>query len=339
MSKVSIIGAGNVGATAAMNIARMGICDEVVLLDIKEGIAEGKAIDIAQTLGMVGVSTNVIGVTNDYRATKESDVYVITSGIPRKPGMTREELVGVNNKVINSVMDGITSYCYDHISEYDETPHVRPKFVVVSNPVDTMCSAVLNYLVKKYPHGVETFKDSIIGFGGFLDSNRFKYYIKLALEKKYDEFKDLEGHVVDISNITGYVVGGHGDKTMIPVWEHAQFAGIPIKQYLDENVINEIVENTMKGGATLTGLIGTSAWEAPAMGIAITVKAIVNNENKVIPSSVWSNLHKCFIGQLPKIGKDGVCDIFYNYELIDRVKEEMFKSAEAIKKVNEALSN
>lgn len=339
MKKVSIIGAGNVGATAAMNIARMGIVDTVVLLDIKEGIAEGKAIDIAQTLGMVGISTNVIGVTNDYKATQESDVYVITSGIPRKPGMTREELVGVNNKVINSVMDGITAYCYDHISEYDEMSHVRPKFVVVSNPVDTMCSAVLNYLVKKYPYGANTFNDSIIGFGGLLDSNRFKYYIKLAFEKKYDEFRDLEDHVVDISNINAYVIGGHGDKTMIPVWEHAQFAGMPIDKFFKPEEINEIVENTMKGGATLTSLIGTSAWEAPGMGIAITVKAIVNNENKIIPSSVWSNAYKCFIGQLPKIGEDGVCDVFYNYELIERVQKELFKSANAIKSVNEALKS
>ena len=338
MSKVSIIGAGNVGATAAMNIARMGICDQVVLLDIKEGVAEGKAIDIAQTLGMVGVSTNVIGVTNDYKATQESDVYVITSGIPRKPGMTREELVGVNNKVINSVMDGITAYCYDHISEYDETPHVQPKFVVVSNPVDTMCSAVLNYLVKKYSHSAETFKDSIIGFGGLLDSNRFKYYIKEAMEKRYDRFDGLEDQTVDISNISGYVVGGHGDKTMIPVWEHAQYAGIPIERFFNKEQMDEIVANTMKGGATLTGLIGTSAWEAPGMGIAITVKAIINNENKIIPSSVWSDLFNCFIGQLPMIGKDGVCDVLYSYETIERVQKELFKSAEAIKSVNEALS-
>ena len=337
MSKVSIIGAGNVGSTAAMNIARMGICDEVVLLDIKEGVAEGKAIDIAQTLGMVGVSTNVIGVTNDYKATKESDVYVITSGIPRKPGMTREELVGVNNKVINSVMDGITAYCYDHISEYDETPHVQPKFVVVSNPVDTMCSAVLNYLVKKYSHSAETFKDSIIGFGGLLDSNRFKYYIKEAMEKRYDRFDGLEDQTVDISNISGYVVGGHGDKTMIPVWEHAQYAGIPIEKFFNKEQIDEIVANTMKGGATLTKLLGTSAWEAPAAGIAITAKAILNNEHKVIPCSSYGHPYKCFLGQMCTLGERGIESIDWHCETINRVQKKLIESAKAIRKVNEAL--
>ena len=331
--KVTIIGAGNVGATAAMNIARMGICDTVVLLDIKEGVAEGKAMDIMQTLSIFGVPTNVIGVTNDYSATKESDIYVITSGIPRKPGMTREELVGVNSKVVTSVMDGITKYCY----EGEKTP----KFVIVSNPMDTMCMCVLKYLQNKYPASRETFYDQIIGMGGLLDTNRFKYYIKKALESNFElvgtHFLGNNIHNININDIYGYVVGGHGDTTMIPVWEDARYLSYPIKELFSQEKINEIVENTMKGGATLTKLLGTSAWEAPAAGIAITVKAILNNEHKVIPSSSWSSVYNCFVGQVCTIGENGIEDIDWRCENIKRVQDKLIESVNAIKKVNQNI--
>lgn len=342
MKKVTIIGAGNVGATAAMNIARMGICDTVVLLDIKEGVAEGKAMDIMQTLSIFGVPTNVIGVTNDYSATKKSDIYVITSGVPRKPGMTREELVGVNSKVVTSVMDGITKYCYDHFDEWNEGYPVTPKFVIVSNPMDTMCMCVLKYLQNKYPSYRETFYDQIIGMGGLLDSNRFKYFIKKGLEKHFNKDNaDLFGNKncnININDIYGYVVGGHGDTTMIPVYEDARWLSYPIKDLLDFEELNEIIENTMKGGATLTKLLGTSAWEAPAAGIAITVKAILNNEHKVIPCSSYGAPYKCFIGQMCTISASGIEDIDYRCETISRVQKKLFESAEAIIKVNEALS-
>jgi len=333
MKKVTIIGAGNVGATAAMNIARMGICDRVVLLDIKEGVAEGKAMDIMQTLSIFGVPTNVIGVTGDYSKTKDSDIYVITSGVPRKPGMTREELVGVNSKVVTSVMDGITKYCY----EGEKTP----KFIIVSNPMDTMCMCVLKYLQTKYPSSRETFYDQIIGMGGLLDSNRFKYYIKKALESNFElvgtNFFGNNINNININDIYGYVVGGHGDSTMIPVWEDARWLSYPIKELLSTEKINEIVENTMKGGATLTKLLGTSAWEAPAAGIAITAKAILNNEHKVIPCSSYGDPYKCFIGQMCTLGENGIEDIDYRCETIQRVIKKLFESAEAIQKVNENI--
>lgn len=323
MKKVSIIGAGNVGATAAMNIARMGICDEVVLLDIKEGVAEGKAMDIMQTLSIFGVPTNVTGVTSDYSATKDSDIYVITSGVPRKPGMTREELVGVNSKVVTSVMDGITKYCY----EGEKTP----KFVIVSNPMDTMCMCVLKYLQNKYPASREIFYDQIIGMGGLLDTNRFKYFIKKGLEKHF------KTNIININDIYGYVVGGHGDTTMIPVYEHAHYLSYSIKDLLSFDELNEIIENTMKGGATLTKLLGTSAWEAPAAGIAITAKAILNNEHKVIPCSSYGHPYKCFIGQMCTLGEEGIESIDWNCETIERVQKKLLESAEAIRKVNESL--
>lgn len=330
MKKVTIIGAGNVGATAAMNIARMGICDTVVLLDIKEGVAEGKAMDIAQTLSIFGVPTNVIGVTNDYSVTKNSDIYVITSGVPRKPGMTREELVGINSKVVNSVMDGITSYCYGMDC------NVTPKYVVVSNPMDTMCMCVLKYLQEKYPASKETFYEQIIGMGGLLDSNRFKYYIKEALENAYRNGTKMMDNV-NITDIYGYVVGGHGDSTMIPVYEDARYLSYPIKDLLQPDELNRVIENTMKGGATLTKLLGTSAWEAPAAGIAMTVKAILNNEHKVMPCSSWGYPYKCFIGQLVHLGENGIEDYDWRYENIKRVQDKMLESAEAIRKVNENI--
>lgn len=334
MKKVSIIGAGNVGATAAMNIARMGICDEVVLLDIKEGVAEGKAMDIMQTLSIFGVPTNVTGVTSDYSATKDSDIYVITSGVPRKPGMTREELVGVNSKVVSSVMDGIAKYCHLNIA----------KFIIVSNPMDTMCMCVKKYIDNKLgttDNNDDNVNDRIIGMGGLLDTNRFKYFIKKGLEKHFKVTDvDLLGnhiHNININDIYGYVVGGHGDTTMIPVYEDARYLAYPIKDLLSFEELNEIIENTMKGGATLTKLLGTSAWEAPAAGIAITVKAILNNEHKVIPCSSYGHPYKCFIGQMCTLGENGIENIDWHCETIERVQKKLLESAEAIRKVNEAL--
>ena len=334
MKKVSIIGAGNVGATAAMNIARMGICDEVVLLDIKEGVAEGKAMDIMQTLSIFGVPTNVTGVTSDYSATKDSDIYVITSGVPRKPGMTREELVGVNSKVVSSVMDGISEYCDLNIA----------KFIIVSNPMDTMCMCVKKYIDNKLgttDNNDDNVNDRIIGMGGLLDTNRFKYFIKKGLEKHFKATGvDLLGNYINninINDIYGYVVGGHGDTTMIPVYEDARYLAYPIKDLLSFEELNEIIENTMKGGATLTKLLGTSAWEAPAAGIAITVKAILNNEHKVIPCSSYGHPYKCFIGQMCTLGERGIESIDWHCETIDRVQKKLIESAEAIRKVNEAL--
>lgn len=312
--KVSIIGAGNVGATAAMKIASEGFVDELVLLDVKEGVAEGKAMDIMQSLMMGESETIVTGTTGDYSKIVNSDVIVITSGVPRKPGMTREELVGVNSKVMTMVLDGATKYSPDAI------------FVVVSNPMDTMTQMVVNYL------GVEN-ASRVIGMGGALDSARFKYNIYMKLrEKGYLKPRDIHDC---------WVIGGHGDTTMIPLANKVTVFGKPLSDYLTKEEIDEIVEATMKGGATLTKMLGTSAWEAPAQGITEVVKSIAWDECNTIPSSVYHPSVGLCIGDLVSVGSTG-WDWEYNGcgESKSYMKEYASKcaeSVEAIRKVNAAL--
>ena len=308
--KVSIIGAGNVGATAAMKIASEGFVKELVLLDVKEGIAEGKAMDIMQSLMMGDSETIVTGTTGDYSKTANSDVIVITSGVPRKPGMTREELVGVNSKVMTMVLDGATKYSPDAI------------YVVVSNPMDTMTQMVVNYL------GVEN-AHKVIGMGGALDSARFKYNIFMKVREKVGYLHP--------NNITcTHVIGGHGDTTMIPLVNKVTVLGNPLSTFLTEEEINEVVEATMKGGATLTKMLGTSAWEAPAQGITETVKAIAFDEYADMCASVYHPEYKLCIGDIVTIceeGWDGPVDIDYIKDYITKFDE----SVEAIRKVNAAL--
>ena len=227
MSKVSIIGAGNVGATAARNLAHDGMIEEIVLLDIKEGVAEGKAADIMQSLMMKeNIDTIVTGTTGDYTKTADSRIIVITSGVPRKPGMTREELVGVNSKVVKSVLEQTTKYSPDAI------------YVVVSNPMDTMTQLVVNYL------GIEN-AHRVIGMGGLLYSARFKYNIFMKLQEKHpDTFSPDE--------IYAKVIGGHGDTTMVPLTNTATVFGNPLTSYFTEEEIADIVDKTMRGGAILT---------------------------------------------------------------------------------------
>ena len=307
--KVSIIGAGNVGATAAMKIASEGFVKELVLLDVKEGVAEGKAMDIMQSLMMGESETIVTGTTGDYSKTANSDVIVITSGVPRKPGMTREELVGVNSKVMTMVLDGTTKYSPDAI------------YVVVSNPMDTMTQMVVNYL------GVEN-ANRVIGMGGALDSARFKYNIFMKVR---------ENNYLKPRNIRDcWVIGGHGDTTMIPLVNKVTVLGNPLSTFLTEEEINEVVEATMKGGATLTKMLGTSAWEAPAQGITETVKAIAFDEYSDMCASVYHPEYKLCIGDIVTIceeGWDGPVDIDYIKDYITKFDE----SVEAIRKVNEAL--
>ena len=313
--KVSIIGAGNVGATAAMKIASEGFAKELVLLDVKEGVAEGKAMDIMQSLMMGESETFVTGTTGDYSKTANSDVIVITSGVPRKPGMTREELVGVNSKVMTMVLDGATQYSPDAI------------FVVVSNPMDTMTQMVVNYL------GVEN-ANRVIGMGGALDSARFKYNIFMKVREKVGYLKPR-----NIQNC--WVIGGHGDTTMIPLANKVTVLGKPLSEFLTKEEINEVVEATMKGGATLTKMLGTSAWEAPAQGITEVVKAIAWDEWSTIPSSVYHPELGLCIGDLVAVGETGWD---WNYEGSDESKAYMkeyaskvVESTEAIRKVNTAL--
>jgi len=306
--KVSIIGAGNVGATAAMKIAAADFVDDVVLLDVKEGVAEGKAMDIMQSLMMTDSNTIVRGTTGDYSMTANSDVIVITSGIPRKPGMTREELVGVNSKVMTMVLDGATKYSPNAI------------FVVVSNPMDTMTMMAVNYL------GKENWR-KVIGMGGMLDSARFEYNIRMKLINRFGFGK---------YDIVAKVIGGHGDTTMIPLVEKATVNGKPLTSFFTDEEIADVVENTMKGGAILTKMLGTSAWEAPAQGICETVKMIAFDENTPVASSVYRKEFDLCIGTIVTIGKNGIKDLV-PVVLSDETKNKYNVSIEAVRNVNSAL--
>ena len=315
MSKVSIIGAGNVGATAARDLARDGIIEEIVLLDIKEGVAEGKAADIMQSLmRKQNIDTIVTGTTGDYTKTADSRIIVITSGVPRKPGMTREELVGVNSKVVKSVLEQTTKYSPDAI------------YVVVSNPMDTMTQLVVNYL------GVEN-AHRVIGMGGLLDSARFKYNIFMKLQEKHpDTFSPDE--------IYAKVIGGHGDTTMVPLTNSAKVSGNPLKSYFTDEEIADIVDKTMRGGAILTKALGTSAWEAPAMGIYDTVNKLLGDEGydlEQFPASVYREEYGICIGSIIDVNYDGVAEIYLDETTDPVINEKFIKSVEAVRAVNEAL--
>lgn len=305
--KVTIVGAGNVGASCADVISYRGIASEVVLLDIKEGFAEGKAMDIMQCATTTGFNTQVSGVTNDYSKTANSDVVVITSGIPRKPGMTREELIGINAGIVKSVAENILKFSPNTI------------IVVVSNPMDTM-----TYLTLKAT-GLP--KNRIIGMGGALDSSRFKYYLSKALNKPAND-------------VQGMVIGGHGDTTMIPLTRLASYNGAPVSNYLSQEALDKVAADTMVGGATLTGLLGTSAWYAPGASVAYLVDSILNNQNKMIACSVllegeYGQSDIC-LGVPCIIGKNGVQEIV-DVQLNDAEKATFAKSAEAVRAMNADL--
>ena len=307
--KVTIVGAGNVGATAADVIASKSIVSEVVLLDIKEGFAEGKALDIMQTSNTKGFNTRVVGVTSNYSKTSNSDVVVITSGMPRKPGMSREELIGINAKIVKDVTKNILIH-----SE-------NPVIIVVSNPMDTM-----TYLTLK-SSGLN--KKRIIGMGGALDSSRFKTYISLAINKPAND-------------IQGMVIGGHGDTTMIPLKRFAKYNGLPLTDFISEKNIEEVVKSTMVGGATLTKLLGTSAWYAPGSSVAYVVDSIINDHKRIIPSSVYLDGEYGFsdicIGVPCVIGKNGIEEII-SLNLNNEEKLLLSNSVDAVKSMNESLND
>lgn len=252
--KITVIGAGAVGATTADNIARNNFAEEVILLDIKEGFAEGKAQDMMQTAALLGFDTKIKGVTNDYLQTAGSSIAVITSGIPRKPGMTREELIGTNANIVKEVVSNLVKY----------SPDIT--ILVVSNPMDTM--TYLAYKASGLP------KNRIIGMGGALDSSRFKYQLA----------NKLNASPADLNAI---VIGGHGDTTMIPLINKATWNSIPVKDFLNQEEKEDIVQKTMVGGATLTALIGTSAWYAPGAAAAAMVESIALDQNKLFTASVY----------------------------------------------------
>ncbi len=307
--KVTIVGAGNVGASCAEYIAIKSIASEVVLLDIKDGFAEGKALDLMQTATTLGFNSRLTGVTNDYSATKDSDVVVITSGVPRKPGMTREELIGINAGIVQSVASSILEHSPNTV------------IVVVSNPMDTM-----TYLTLKAT-GLP--KKRVIGMGGALDSSRFKTYLSLALDKPAND-------------IQGMVIGGHGDTTMIPLTRLASYNGTPVSQHLTDEDLEQVAASTMVGGATLTKLLGTSAWYAPGASVAYLVDSIVNDQKRMIPCSVlldgeYQQEDLC-IGVPCIIGKNGLESIV-DVELNEAEQEKFNQSATAVKIMNEALND
>jgi len=305
--KVTVVGAGAVGATCADNIARKELCEELVMLDIKEGITEGKAMDFLQSATMLGSDTKIIGSTNDYSKTKGSDVVVVTSGIPRKPGMTREELIGINAGIVKDVTSKILDQSPDAI------------IVVISNPMDTM-----TYLTLKAT-GLP--KNRVIGMGGLLDSSRFKYFLSQAMN-------------VSAQDLQGVVIGGHGDTTMIPLTRLATYQGTPVSNYLDEATLQKVAADTMVGGATLTKLLGTSAWYAPGAAGATLVEAIVRDEKKLIPCCVmldgeYGQQDIC-IGVPVVIGKNGWKKII-DFHLTEEEQAKFNKSAEAVRNMNAAL--
>ena len=295
------------GATCANVLVSQSIADEVVLMDIKEGVAEGKAMDIMQTANILDFSSRLTGVTNDYEKSAGSDMIVITSGIPRKPGMTREELIGVNAGIVKSVTESALKYSPDAI------------ILCVANPMDTM-----TYLIHKIA-GVP--KERIIGMGGALDSARFKYFLSLALSANATE-------------VEGIVIGGHGDTTMIPLTRLAAYRGVPVSEFLPQEQLETIAADTMVGGATLTKLLGTSAWIAPGAAAAQCVKAVLHDEKRMISCSAlldgeYGEKDLC-IGVPCILGRRGIEKIV-ELPLDEREKELFHKSADAVRKTNAAL--
>ncbi len=308
MSKVTVVGAGNVGATTANVLVTTQVADEVVLIDIKEGVSEGKAMDIMQTANILGLQSRLTGVTNDYAKTADSDVVVITSGVPRKPGMTREELIGVNAKIVKSVTESVLAHSPNAI------------IICVANPMDTM-----TYLIHKIS-GLP--KNRIIGMGGALDSARFKYFLSLALNANATE-------------VEGIVIGGHGDKTMIPLTRYAAYRGIPASTLIPAEQLEKVAADTMVGGATLTKLLGTSAWYAPGAAAAQMVAAVLGNQKRLISCSCllegeYGESDLC-IGVPAIIGRNGIEKIV-EFDLNDAEKALFKASAEAVHATNAALA-
>ncbi|MDF1518562.1 MAG: malate dehydrogenase [Lutibacter sp.] len=306
--KVTIVGAGAVGASCAEYIAIKNFASEVVLIDIKEDYAEGKAMDLMQTASLMGFDTKITGATNDYSKTAGSEVAVITSGIPRKPGMTREELIGINAGIVKSVVESLLKH----------SPKVI--IIVVSNPMDTMA-----YLAHKVA-GIE--KNRIIGMGGALDSARFKYRLAEALGCPQ-------------SDVDGMVIAGHSDTGMLPLTRMAVRNSVPVSQYLSAERLAQVAEDTKVGGATLTKMLGTSAWYAPGAAVSSMVQAIVNDQKKMFPCSALLDgeygLKDISIGVPCIIGKNGIEKIV-EIDLTDAEKAKFIESAAGVKSVNDLLT-
>lgn len=305
--KITVVGAGAVGATVADNIVRKELCQELVLLDIKEGVAEGKALDMTQTAALFGFDTKITGSTNDYSKTAGSKVVVITSGLPRKPGMTREELIGTNANIVKSVAENILKHSPDAI------------IVVISNPMDTMTYLTLQ--------STKLSKNRIIGMGGILDSARFKCYLSQALN-------------CSPNDLNAIVIGGHGDTTMIPLIRFATWNSVPVANFLSAEQQKQVVADTMVGGATLTKLIGTSAWYAPGAAGAALVESIVRDEKRLFSCCVslegeYGQKDIC-LGVPVILGKNG-WEKIVDYKLNTEEQATFNKSADAVRNMNDVL--
>ena len=305
--KITVVGAGAVGATCADNIARKELASELVLLDIKEGLAEGKAQDMMQTAALLGFDTRITGTTNDYSKTQNSDVVIVTSGIPRKPGMTREELIGTNAGIVKNVCENILKHSPNAI------------LLVVSNPMDTMTYLALTST------GLP--KNRIIGMGGALDSARFRFQLSQHLG-------------CSPADLNAVVVGGHGDTTMIPLIRTATWNSVPVAKFLSAEQQKQIVSDTMVGGATLTKLLGTSAWYAPGAAGAALVEAIVRDEKKLFTCCVSLNgeygQKDICLGVPVVIGRNG-WEKIVEFDLNDEEKAAFNKSADAVRNMNDVL--
>jgi len=308
MNKITVIGAGNVGATCANVIAHKDLANEVVLLDIKEGLAEGKALDIWQTSSINHFNTRVVGSTNDYLKTKGSGIIVITSGIPRKPGMSRDDLIKTNASIVKEVTEKSIKYSPDAI------------IIVVSNPLDVMTYAAF-LAANKDPH-------KVFGMAGILDTGRYKAFLANALG-------------ASPSDIHAMLLGGHGD-TMVPLPRYTSVSGIPVTELLGKEEIDKIVDRTRKGGGELVSLMGTSAWYAPGAAVSKMVEAIVDNQKRIFPVCAYLNgeygIKKLYLGVPVKLGKGGVEEII-EISLNADEKKLLTSSAESVKKVMKVLDD
>lgn len=304
--KVTVVGAGNVGATCAQIVAEKNIVQEVVLVDIKEGISEGKALDLWQTAPINWYDSRLVGSTNDYEKTADSEVVVITSGVPRKPGMSRDDLISINAGIVKSVTENVVKY----------SP--KAKIIIVSNPLDVMTYA--SYVTAKLP------KNQIMGMAGILDTARYRAFLAEALD-------------VSPRDISALLMGGHGD-TMVPLPRYTTVAGIPVTEMIDEEKLNAIVERTKKGGGELVNLMGTSAWYAPGSAAAQMVEAIILDQKRIFPCCVKLDgeygLNDMFVGAPVKLGKNGIEQVI-EVELNDSEKEMLHNSANAVKGVMDIL--
>ena len=307
--KVTVVGAGAVGASCAEYIAIKNFASEVVLLDIKENFAEGKAMDLMQTASLNSFDTKIIGSTNDYSKTKGSNVAVITSGIPRKPGMTREELIGINAGIVKTVSENLIKYSPDVI------------LIIVSNPMDTM--TYLTHKVTGLP------KNRIIGMGGALDSARFKYRLSEALE-------------CPASDVDAMVIGGHSDKGMVPLTRLSTRNSVRISEFLSDERLVQVAADTKVGGATLTSMLGTSAWYAPGAAVSSLVQAIACNQQKMFPCSALLEgeygLNNLTIGVPVILGKNGI-ERIVEIDLDENEKGMLAESAAGVKMTNNLLDN